>query len=67
MIGRFFPFRHNYWVISLFCRFKQAEVQFLKDYIHVMKPVAQSLDILQGEKKIIQMHIWAILRQRNHF
>ena len=50
MIGCFFPFRHNYWVISLFCRFKQAEVQFLKDYIHVMKPVAQSLDILQGEK-----------------
>ena len=50
MIGRFFPFRHHYWVISLFCRFKQAEVQFLKDYIHVMKPVAQSLDILQGEK-----------------
>ena len=30
MIGRFFPFRYNYWVISLFCRFKQAEVQFFE-------------------------------------
>ena len=46
----FFSFRRNYCVVSLFCRFKQAEVQFLKDYIHVIKPVAQSLDILQGEK-----------------
>ncbi|CAB3977853.1 ATP-dependent DNA helicase PIF1, partial [Paramuricea clavata] len=30
-------------------KFKQAEIQFLKDYAHVMKPVAQSLNILQGE------------------
>ena len=56
----FFPFRHNYWVISLFCRYKQAEVQFLKDYIHVMKPVAQSLDILQGEKNHSNAYIYGL-------
>ena len=30
-------------------RFKQAELEFLKDYACVMKPVPQALNILQGE------------------
>ena len=36
------------FVFVLF-RFKPAEILFLKDYTQVMKPVAQALNILQGE------------------
>ena len=38
--------------LSLFrCRLKPGEIHFLKDYAEVMKPVAQALNILEGENQ----------------
>lgn len=35
--------------LSFCLRLKPAEILFLKDYAQVMKPVAQALNVLQGE------------------